>query len=186
VRYRRLRTVVRPILVLSLLFAAVILVPFEVAQPSLGLTTSLVQACNGTNLVGSFAYSEGYAGGGLITFAVVNVGPTACRLGGYPKLLGIRDGHEFAFTNVRHSTQDVNLRPAILSPRMSGAFILDTPLGCNANVYPTPVADQYTGVVIVLPGGKGHVRIDGMTLSAPCGLGESELGWAKGFTFNFS
>jgi len=101
-----------------------------------------------------------------------------------PKLLGIRNGHEIAFAEVRHGTQDMSLQPAILAPRMSGAFILDTPLGCNANVTPEPAVDQYSGVVVVLPGGKGHVRIVGVTLSVPCGLGESQLGWAKGFVFN--
>jgi hypothetical protein len=184
VRHIRLHASTRPILVLSLLFAAIIVTPFELVQPAVGSTKSSVQACIGTNLIGAFAYSNVFAGGALITVAVVNVGPSACRLGGYPKLMGIRGGHEYAFTGVRHGTQDVSLRPAILAPRPSGALILDTELGCNANVAPTPAAGKYTGVVIVLPGGKGHVRIDGAPLYVPCGLGESELGWAKGFVFN--
>ena len=129
----------------SLLFAALVLIPLGPAQPAFGSTKSSVQACTGANVIGAFAYSNLYAGGALITIAVVNVGTFTCRLGGYPKLLGIRDGHEYALAKVSHGTQDVSLEPAILTPRMSGALILDTSLGCNANVYPYPVSDQYTG-----------------------------------------
>jgi hypothetical protein len=134
-------------------------------------------------MIGAFAHSNGYAGGGIITIVVVNVGTSTCRLGGYPQLLGIRDGHEYAFTKVDHGTQDVNLETAILAPRMSGALILDTSDGCNANVYPYPVLDQYTGVVILLPHDNGRVKVAGVPLYVPCGIGESQLGWAKGFIF---
>jgi hypothetical protein len=174
----------RSIVALSLLFVAIILTPFESVQPASGSTKSAIQSCSGRNLVGAYAYSEGYAGGGLITFAVVNVGPSACRLGGYPKLLGIRNGHEYAFADVGHGTQDVGLRPAILAPRMSGALILDTPLGCNANVTQASAIYKYSGLVIDLPLGNGHIVIDGVHLYVPCGLGESQLGWAKEFDFN--
>lgn len=166
------------------MFAALVLIAFGPGQAALGSTKSSVQACTGTNVIGAFAYSNLYAGGALITIAVVNVGASTCRLGGYPKLLGIRDGHEYAFAKVSHGTQDVSLEPAILAPRMSGALILDTSLGCNANVYPYPASDQYTGVVILLPHDNGHVKVVGVPLYVPCGLGESQLGWAKGFVFN--
>jgi hypothetical protein len=182
--HRRREVVIRSTLALSLLLAAIILTPFASVQPALGSTKDGVHACIGRDLVGTFASSEGYAGGGIITFAVVNIGPSACRLGGYPKLLGIRSGHEYAIVNVGHGTQDVSLRPAILAPRMSGALILDTPLGCNANVSPAPATDQYSGVVFVLPLGDGHVAVDGVHLYVPCGLGESRLGWANEFVFN--
>lgn len=174
----------RSTLVLSLLFAATIFTRIESVQAASGPTKGGAPACSGRNLVGAFASSEGYAGGGIVTFAVVNVGPTACRIGGYPKLLGIRKGHEYAFADVGHGTQDVSLRPAILAPRVSGALILDTPFGCNANVTPFPATDEYSGLVIVLPLGNGHVVVNGVHLYVPCGLGESQLGWAKEFAFN--
>jgi hypothetical protein len=183
-RYHRLRAHVRLGLVQSLLLAALVVIPLGPAQPAFGSTKSSVQACTGTNVTGAFAYSNIYAGGALITIAVVNVGTRTCQLGGYPKLMGIRGGHEYALANVSHGTQDVSLEPAILAPRMSGALILDTSLGCNANVYPYPVSDQYTGVVIVLTHDNGHVKVVGVPLYVPCGLGESQLGWAKGFVFN--
>lgn len=138
----------------------------------------------GTNLIGAFAYSNYYAGGALFTIAVVNVGTLTCQLRGYPKLSGIRDGHQYAFANVGHGTQDVSLQPAILTPRMSGALVLDTALGCNADEYPSSVSHQYTGVVILLPHNSGHVKVVGVPLYVPCGLWESQLGWAKGFVFN--
>jgi hypothetical protein len=149
-----------------------------------GETTGLIQACKGADLAGAFAHSDLYAGGAIVTFAITNVGTSTCRLGGYPKLLGIRSGHEYPLSHVAHGTQEGNLYPATLAPRMSGAFVLDMSLGCNANVYPLPVVDRYTGVVILLPNSHGHVRILGVPLDVPCGLGESQLGWAKGFVFN--
>lgn len=170
--------------VVSILFSALVVGSFVLDRPAVGSTKISVQSCNGTNLRGAMAYSDVYAGGALIRIAVVNVGVSACRLSGYPRLLGIRDGHEYPLANVSHGTQDVNLQPAILKPRMSGAFIIDTPLGCNANVAPPPASDLYAGVVMILPRGNGHVRVDGVNLYAPCGLGESSLGWARGFAFN--
>jgi hypothetical protein len=183
-RYHRLRAHVRLGLVQSLLLAALVVIPLGPAQPAFGSTKSSVRACTATNVIGAFAYSNVYAGGALITIAVVNVGTRTCQLGGYPKLMGIRGGHEYALANVSHGTQDLSLEPAILAPRMSGAFILDTSLGCNANVYPYPKSDQYTGLVILLPRDKGNVKVVGVPLYVPCGLGESQLGWAKGFVFN--
>jgi len=155
-----------------------------VAQPSFGATARSVQECEGSDLAGAFAYANTYAGGALITLAITNVGTYSCRLGGYPTLLGIRGGHEYALDHLEHGTQDRNLQPTTLSPRESGALILDTSLGCNANVYPLPVADRYTGVVVVLPRHHGHVRILGVPLSTPCGVSESQVGWAKGFVFD--
>jgi hypothetical protein len=153
-------------------------------QQASGATTHSISACEGSNLAGAFAYSNLYAGGAIITLAITNVGTTACRLGGYPSLRGIRGGHEYALSHVGRGTQDVELSPTTLAPRESGALILNPNLGCNANVSPLPVADRYMGVVILLPQGHGHVRILGVPLYVPCGLNESQLGWAKGFVFD--
>ena len=117
-------------------------------------------------MVGAFAHSSGYAGGGIYTIAVVNI------------------GHEYAIRHLDHGTQDVSLEPATLAPRMSGAFILDVSLGCNANSLPYPVSDLFTGVVILLPHGNGHIKVAGVPLFVPCGIGESQLGFAKGYDFN--
>lgn len=170
--------------VAAILFAAIVAAPVAIAQPALGSSKSSVQNCEGTNLKATLAFSEVYAGGALITIAVVNVGVSACRLSGYPRLLGIRDGHEYPLAKVTHGTQDLNLRPALLAPRLSGAFIIDTPLGCNASNGPTEASDRYSGVVLILPLESGHVRVDDVPLYTPCGLGESSLGWAKGFQFD--
>ena len=124
----------------------------------------------GANLRGAIAYSNDYAGGGLITVALVNVGSSDCYLSGYPVILGIRDGHAFPLSHVRHGTQGPNFRPATLRARMSGALILDTVLSCHANVVPLPPSDRYTGVIIVLPRDDGRVRIGDMPLNVPCGL----------------
>ena len=46
---------------------------------------------------------------------------------------------------------------------------------------PPPAASNYTGVVILLPDRQGHIKILGVPLAMPCGVSESQLGWAKGF-----
>jgi hypothetical protein len=144
-----------------------------------------INPCQGKNLIGATASSSVYAGGGIIVLAITNIGPSACHLGGYPQLLGIRGGHEYKLTHVgKGPTQDGQLRATTLSPRESGALIFDTPLGCNANANPLPVATEFTGVVILLPDRQGHVKILGVPLSMPCGVSESRLGWAKGFELN--
>jgi hypothetical protein len=134
-------------------------------------------------LAGAFAYSNVYAGGAIITLVITNIGTSKCELEGFPKLFGIRDGHNYGLPRVAHGTQDSALYPTALTPRESGALILDTSLGCNANRNPLPISVQYTGVIVVLPRGAGRVKISGVPLSDPCGLSESQLGWTKGFTF---
>jgi hypothetical protein len=141
-----------------------------------------VKPCQGRNLIGGKASSSVYAGGAIIVLAITNIGPSACELGGYARLLGIRQGHEYKIPDVvRGPTQAGQLETAILIPREAGALIFDTSLGCNANVYPPPVATDYTGVVLLLPDREGLVKVLGVPLSMPCGVSESRLGWAKGF-----
>lgn len=141
-----------------------------------------VKACQGRNLIGETASSSVYAGGAIIVLAITNIGPSACELAGYPRLLGIRAGHEYKIPDVEKGpTQDGQLQATTLSPREAGALIFDTSLGCNANVYPPPVASDYTGVVLLLPDREGLVKVLGVPLSMPCGVSESRLGWAKGF-----
>jgi hypothetical protein len=170
------------------IFAAVLVVLLlGIAVPVktvMGASRDVLSACKGTDLVGAFAHSNIYAGGGIITIAITNIGTSSCRLAGYPTLLGVRARHEYEFTHLEHGTQDSDLTPTSLAPRESGGLILDNPLGCNANVYPLPVADQFTGLVIVLPRHEGRIRVFGVPLSDPCGLSESQLGWARGFVFN--
>jgi hypothetical protein len=52
--------------------------------------TTVTARCKGANLAGAFVANNLGAGNALITIAVTNVGTSACRLGGYPALLGIR------------------------------------------------------------------------------------------------
>lgn len=169
------------------LLALLALLVFSLVGPgnsSSGASDGSTHACKGVDLVGAFAGSNLYAGGAIITLAITDVGISTCRLGGYPKLLGIRGNHEYTLANVGHGTQDTALAPTTLVPRESGALILDSNDGCSANVYPLPAADKYTGVVILLPNGEGRVKVLGVPLWVPCGLSESQLGWAKRFAFD--
>jgi hypothetical protein len=156
----------------------------EASQVALGAGSSSTPACRGTNLVGAFAYSNLYAGGGIITIAISNIGTSSCLLGGYPRLSGVRDGRAYALRIVGRGTQDGSLNPSVLAPRMSGALILDTSLGCSANVASNLVADSYSAVILLLPHKEGRVKVPGVPLYVPCGLAVSQLGWAKGFVFN--
>ena len=166
------------VLLVLLLSLTVVLSPVITSKAD----AATIKPCQGKYLAGATASSSLYAGGGIIVVAITNVGPSTCQLGGYPRLLGVRGGHEYKLTHVGEGpTQDGQLHATTLSPREAGALILDTPLGCNANVYPPPAASNYTGVVILLPDRQGHIKILGVPLAMPCGASESQLGWAKGF-----
>jgi hypothetical protein len=83
-----------------------------------------------------------------------------------------------------HGTQDANLYPTMLTPRMSGAFILNTNIGCVPGGDPHRALHTYSGIVIVLPHDAGEVRVSDAPLYMPCDLGVSQLGWSPGFQFN--
>jgi hypothetical protein len=82
-----------------------------------------------------------------------------------------------------HGTQGVTLHPTVLAPRMSGALILNTSCGCVPGGDPHAASQTYSGIVILLLHGRGIVKVLGAPLYAPGDLGESQLGWAKGFVF---
>jgi hypothetical protein len=66
---------------------------------------------------------------------------------------------------------------------MSGAFILNTTTGCVPGGDPNAASHTYSGLVVLLSNGAGLFKILGRTFYTPCDLSESQLGWAKAFTF---
>ena len=146
-------------------------------------STSAAPTCPGRDLVGTITGAESGAGNGIWTIVVTNVGASSCRLGGYPRLLGIRGGHEYKLRITGHGTQDGNLSPAVLPSRMSGALILNTNDGCIPGGDPDAASHTYSGIVVLLPGSQGLFKILGRTFYTPCDLFESQLGWTKDFTF---
>jgi len=146
----------------------------------------LVRNCAGTSLVGAPAFTNVSAGNTLMTFVITNVGIASCRIGGFPQLYGVRDNRRYKVNVYSHATQGGNLHPTVLLPRMSGAFILDVSDddACAANGDPDVSLYTYTGEVLILPDKDGQVEIGGSILYAPCGLADSQLGWAKGFRYN--
>src|SRR5580658_9508304 len=128
---------------LVLLSLTVVLSPTIASKSS----AASIKPCEGMNLIGARASSSVYAGGAIIVLAITNIGPSACELGGYPRLSGIRGGLEYKLAHIGEGpTQDGQLDATTLRPREAGALIFDTPLGCNANANPLPVADEFTGV----------------------------------------
>jgi hypothetical protein len=159
------------------------LIGVTTAPSAFATSTRPTPACDGRDLVAPVTGSESGLGNGISTIAVTNVGASTCRLGGYPRLLGIRTGHEYKLRITGHGTQDGNLGPVVLSPRISGAFILNTTTGCVPGGDSNAASHTYSGIVVLLPGKLGLFKILGITLYAPCDLLESQLGWAKDFAF---
>jgi hypothetical protein len=142
-----------------------------------------VPACKGAVLVGSITGSDAGLGSGTYTFAIINVGKDECRLEGFPSLKGFR-GQRFYSLPAKHSYNlDVKLRPSILRPRMSGAFVLHATTGCMPDGDPHQAEHTYLELALILPHNRGSVTIPSLTLYVPCQLSESALGWANDFTF---
>jgi hypothetical protein len=183
VTYRTARRALIKAIAIALAVAALVLSPLGPDHHAGASPIAVTASCRGENLAGAFVTANVGAGNTLITIAVTNVGTSSCRLGGYPTLLGIRGGHEYHVTITAHGTQDVNLHPTVLAPRMSGALILNTSIGCVPGGDPNAASHTYSGIVILLPHHLGIVKVPGVPLYMPCDLAVSQLGWAKGFLF---
>jgi hypothetical protein len=146
-------------------------------------STDTVPACKGPELIGSLTGSESGLASGTYTFAIMNVGRGDCLLVGFPSLMGFR-GDRFYSLLARHSYNlDVKFHPSVLSPRMSGAFVLHSTTGCMPGGDPHQAEHTYIELALTLPHNRGLVTIPSLTLYVPCQLSESALGWAKGFVF---
>ena len=143
---------------------------------------ALVRSCSGRDLVGSVTGQLAGLGNGIETIALTNVGPSACRLGGYPKLRGARGGRTYALRVNGHGTQYGNLSQTLLAPRSSGALIINTTTGCVPGGDPLAARHTYGATIIVLAGNRGTVAVAG-ELYDPCQLWESQLGWSRSFHF---
>lgn len=170
------------IVVIVVVMASLNLLALGHTQSAFASSRGSAPACRGHNLVGTATGGQSGAGNELSTIAVTNVGTASCRLAGYPQLLGIRSGHEFRL-RVTTRYNDPLLVPTVLAPRESGAFIVNSTTGCMPGGDPHRASHLYSGVVLLLPGGRGPVWVRDFNLYAPCQLSESPLGWAKGFAF---
>jgi hypothetical protein len=162
---------------------ALTLISLEPAVSASASSRSSVPACQGDNLLGTFTGSEGGLSNGIYSFAIMNVGASKCRLGGFPQLKGYRGKHFYALRADHGYELDAKLRPTVLRSRMSGAFVLDATTGCMPDGDPHPAEHTYLELVLVLAKDQGSVAVPSLTLYVPCQLSESALGWSKGFTF---
>jgi len=141
-----------------------------------------VPSCGGSNLVGALARNQSGAGHLVTTIAITNVGRTACVLGGYPTLMGLRGVTKYRLRTTGHGTYGGNLRPTTLAPRMSGALIVSTGDLCGPTYGVIPPSQTYSGMIVVLPKNKGTVQVLGVTFDTTCGLYVSQLGWRSHFS----
>jgi hypothetical protein len=113
----------------------------------------------------------------------MNVGKADCRLEGFPSLKGFRGQRFYSLLANHDYNLDTKLRPSVLSPRMSGAFVLHATTGCMPGGDPHQAEHTYIELALILPDDRGSVTIPSLTLYVPCQLSESALGWANGFAF---
>lgn len=117
---------------------------------------------------------------------VTNVGTSTCRLSGYPQLLGITSGGRLVTLPAAHEGLTGPVDPVDLRPGEAGRLVIGTEDACQALNQPSALAvassvgHLFDGVEIVLPGGKGTLRVDlsPVVLDTTCGVAESALGVA--------
>ena len=151
---------------------------------SASATNSPAPLCTGSELLGAYAGFGAATGNFIYNVVVVNVGHTSCRLGGYPKVLGVKGNRTYTLPISKHGTFGGNLVPTVLSPRMSGRLLLSTADNCNAlniggisKIKRVAAAHTYSQLSIKLLGSAVVVSIPGLTIDITCGLEVSELGW---------
>jgi hypothetical protein len=144
-----------------------------------------VESCHGNQLVGVFVRTGVWTGNLDTLIFVSNVSDSTCRLGGYPTLFGVRDGHRYRLHVTSHQVLSNDLAPTTLKPRMSGALIIGTGDACSVlnqtGHAAVAAAHTYTGLVLMLPDNGGVITVLGMKLDTACYLSETQLGWRTPF-----
>jgi hypothetical protein len=143
-----------------------------------------VSGCNSANFWGAYVYSSGEAGTLISTVALINVGHTACRLSGYPALVGYKDGKKYLLGPEHFRYAPFNISPTILTPRMSGVLLLSTSDSCailnsggQTRIRQEMSTHTYQNISIAFPDSTGPVYVNGIAIDVACGLGTTELGW---------
>ncbi len=162
--------------------ALAIALALALASPASGSPRTAVAACVGSDLVASVTGQQAGSGNGVATIAVTNVGPIACRLGGYPQLRGVRAGHEYPLAIDGHTNEYGDLAPVDLAPRTSGALVIATTTGCIPGGDRHAAQHTYSATILVLARHRGTVTVPG-ELYVPCQLFESQLGWSRSFHY---
>ncbi len=148
-------------------------------------TTTLASApaCLATQLRASMGRGGAGLGNDLTVVVFTNTGG-ACRLSGYPDLVGQRvTGTPVLLRARKTGTYFGNLVPTDLATRGRGELLLGTADGCTALNEPSQAedagharADTYASLKVILPNGVGSLSVDHISLDVACGLDESQLG----------
>lgn len=151
-----------------------------VSGPSSALL-AMPPPCRASQLRPTFGTSGGAASQSKYVVPLTNTG-ARCELGGYPSLVGVKNGAEVPLM-VQHGTWFGDLSQSAIGTGAQGQLWLATASACpalNTGNQRLDLANAsgntYPGVVITLPGGHGSLTVNGATLDVACGLSESQLG----------
>ncbi len=161
-----------------------------VGLPAFGMGNGTVHAnaaspadCSGSNFLGAWVGVNGATGTSIYQVAFINDGHTTCRLAGFPKILGYRDGREYTLTTGHIRSQVFDISPTVVAPRMSGLMVLTTSALCNSlnsgdrSSIQRVIARSTYGVRVEFPHSSVPVEVHGLNLDVACGLNVTALGW---------
>jgi hypothetical protein len=144
---------------------------------------SSIRACGGGSFWGAWVGKNGATGTNIYELAFINRGHTSCHLGGYPTVLGYRDGRGYALKAGHLNGKLFDLSPTVVGPRMSGEMVLTTRNDCNAlntgsrRQIEKVIDDNSYEVSINFPHSTAAVIVYGLDVDVACGLNITELGW---------
>jgi hypothetical protein len=114
----------------------------------------------------------------------VNLGPTSCRLAGYPSIEGKGIQGFVRLNPIHDATVSGTFKPTVLAPRMAGEMVIATDSSCgliNSANYKRNLRIErehtYTALYLYLPGGNDSVLVSGLNLDIACGMVIGPLGW---------
>lgn len=146
-------------------------------------SASAIPDCSGKAFWGGWVGKNGATGTSIFDVAFINDGRTTCRLAGYPKIQGYRNGREYALVVGHIKGTLFGLSPTTVAPRMSGEMVLTTGALCNAlnigsqSKIKKVIAENSYTVSVTFPNSNDKVYVYGLTLDVACGLNITQLGW---------
>jgi hypothetical protein len=146
-------------------------------------SASAIPTCNGQNFWAGWVDKNGAGGTSIFDVAFVNDGRTTCRLSGYPKIQGYRNGREYTLTAGHVKGNPFDIAPTTVKPRMSGEMVFTTEALCNAlntgsrsKINKVIAENSYT-VSVTFPNSTAKMYVYGLTLDVACGLDITPVGW---------
>jgi hypothetical protein len=154
--------------------------------PSLGLnpaSASTMPRCSGSDFVGGWVGKNGATGTSIFDLAFINEGHGTCRLAGYPTIQGYRNGREYPLAAGHLKSQEFDISPTNVAPRMSAEMVVTTEGLCNAlnsgnqTAIKKVIAKNTYTLSIKFPDSNDPIYIYGLSIDVACGLNVTGLGW---------